>query len=99
MNGSAEVIENVAKTRGAMGYSGMGYKTDKVNWLKVSAKKGGEGVEPGIEAARSGKYPVSRKLYLYTVGEPAGDVKAYIDWILSPAGQKIVEEQGFVPLH
>ena len=98
MNGSAEVIENVAKTRNAMGYSGMGYKTDKVNWLKVSAKKGGEAVEPGIDAARSGKYPISRKLYLYTVGEPTGEVKAYIDWILGPAGQKIVEEQGFVPL-
>src|SRR4051812_3596243 len=98
MNGSAEVIENVSTTRGAMGYSGMGYKTDKVNWLKVSAKKGGDAVEPGVEAARSGKYLISRKLYLYTVGEPTGDVKAYIDWILSSAGQKIVEEQGFVPL-
>jgi phosphate transport system substrate-binding protein len=98
MNGSAEVIENIAKTRNGMGYSGMGYKTDKVNWLKISAKKGGEAIEPGIDVARSGKYPISRKLYLYTVGEPTGEVKAYIDWIMGPAGQKIVEEQGFVPL-
>jgi phosphate transport system substrate-binding protein len=98
MNGSAEVVENVSKTAGAMGYSGMGYKTDKVNWLKVSNKKGEPAVEPGVEAARSGKYPVSRKLYLYTAGEPTGEVKAYIDWILSPAGQKVVEQEGFVPL-
>ena len=98
LNGSAEVIENVAKTRNAIGYSGMGYKTGKVNWLKVSAKKGQPGVEPGVEAARSGKYPISRRLYMYTVGEPSGEVKAYIDWILSPAGQKIVEQEGFVPL-
>jgi phosphate transport system substrate-binding protein len=39
MNGSAEVVENVAKTPTALGYSGMGYKIDKVNWLKVSNKR------------------------------------------------------------
>jgi phosphate transport system substrate-binding protein len=82
-----------------MGYSGMGYKTDKVNWLKVSKSKGEPAVEPGIDVARNGKYPISRKLYLYTAGEPTGEVKEYIQWILSPAGQKIVEQEGFVPLH
>jgi len=40
MNGSAEVVENVAKTPTGLGYSGMGYKTPNVNWLKVSIKKG-----------------------------------------------------------
>lgn len=98
MNGSSEVIENVAKTPRGMGYSGMGYKTDKVNWLKVSKKKGEPGVAPGIEVARNGQYPIARKLYIYTAGEPTGEAKAYIDWILSPAGQKIVEQEGFVPL-
>ena len=98
MNGSAEVVENVARTPLGLGYSGMGYKTDHVNWLKVSNKKGEPGIEPGTEVARSGKYPIARKLYLYTAGEPTGEVKAYIDWILSPAGQKIVEQEGFVPL-
>lgn len=98
MNGSAEVVENVSKTATALGYSGMGYKTPKVNWLKVSNKKGESGVEPGVDVARSGKYPISRKLYLYTAGAPTGEVKAYIDWILSPAGQKIVEQEGFVSL-
>ena len=98
MNGSSEVVENIAKTPLAMGYSGMGYKIDKVNWLKVSSKKGEPGIAPGIEVARTGKYPISRKLYLYTAGEPTGEVKAYIEWILSPTGQKIVEQEGFVPL-
>lgn len=98
MNGSAEVIENVARTPSALGYSGMGYKTAAVNWLKISTKKGEPGVEPGVEAARTGKYPISRKLYIYTPGEPQGEVKAFIDWVLSPAGQKIVEQEGFVPL-
>jgi phosphate transport system substrate-binding protein len=99
MNGSSEVIENVARTPTAIGYSGMGYKTPAVNWLKISSKKGEPGVEPGVEAARSGKYPISRKLYMYTAGEPQGEVKAFIDWVLSPEGQKLVESEGFVPLH
>ena len=98
MNGSAEVVENVARTPNALGYSGMGYKTPQVNWLKVSKKKGEPGVEPGPEVARSGKYPIARKLYLYTAGEPQGELKAYLEWIRSPAGQKIVEEEGFVSL-
>jgi phosphate transport system substrate-binding protein len=98
MNGSAEVVENVAKTPTGLGYSGMGYKTPKVNWLKVSNRKGEPGVEPGTEVARSGKYPIARKLYVYTAGEPKGEIKAYIDWCLGPAGQRIVEQEGFVPL-
>jgi phosphate transport system substrate-binding protein len=98
LNGSSEVVEQVAKTRTAIGYSGMGYKTDKVNWLKVSSKKGEPGLEPGTEAARTGAYPISRKLYLYTAGEPSAEAKGFIDWILSPAGQKIVEKEGFVPV-
>lgn len=99
MNGSSEVVENVSKTPSALGYSGMGYKTPGVNWLKVSNKKGEPGIEPGADVARSGKYPISRKLYIYTAGEPTGELKEYIEWILSPAGQKIVEKEGFVPLN
>jgi phosphate transport system substrate-binding protein len=98
MNGSSEVVENVSKTTTAMGYSGMGYKTPRVNWLKISPRKSEPAFEPGVDMARSGKYPIARKLYLYTAGEPAGEVKAYIDWILSPDGQKIVEKEGFVAL-
>ena len=98
MNGSSEVVENVAKTKTALGYSGMGYKIPGVNFLHVSAKKGEPAVEPGIEAARSGSYPISRKLYIYTAGEPTGEAKAFIDWVISDDGQKVVAKEGFVPL-
>jgi len=98
LNGSSEVVENVAKTPTGLGYSGMGYKTPNVNWLHISAKKGEPAVEPGTEAARSGSYPISRKLYIYTAGEPSAEAKAFIDWILSAEGQKIVAQEGFVPL-
>jgi phosphate transport system substrate-binding protein len=83
----------------AIGYSGMGYKTPHVNWLKVSPKKGEPAIEPGVESARTKSYPISRGLYLYTAGAPDGEIKAFLDWIKGPDGQKIVEKEGFVPLH
>jgi phosphate transport system substrate-binding protein len=98
MNGSQEVVENVANTDAGMGYSGMGYKMERVNWLKVSNKKGEPGIEPGVEAARAGTYPIARKLYLYTAGEPNADIKSFIEWVKGPEGQAIVTENGFVPL-
>jgi phosphate transport system substrate-binding protein len=96
LTGSSEVIEFVAKTPTAVGYSGMGYKNDKVNWLAVAKKKGDKAVLPGHDAAKDGSYPIARKLYLYTIGEPTGEIKKYIDWILSKEGQAIVEKEGFV---
>jgi phosphate transport system substrate-binding protein len=43
-------------------------------------------------------YPLARPLYVYTLGAPEGEVKRYIDWMLSPAGQHLVEESGYVPV-
>jgi phosphate transport system substrate-binding protein len=96
LTGSSEVVEFVAKTPTAIGYSGMGYKNDKVNWLAVSKKKGEKAILPGHDAAKDGTYPIARKLYLYTIGEPTGEIKKYIDWIVSKDGQAIVEKEGFV---
>ena len=99
LNGSAEVVETISKTPTSIGYSGMGYKNDSVSWLKVSAKKGEPGVEPGIDSARNGSYPIARKLYLYTTGQPTGELKAFIDWCLGADGQAVVAKEHFVPLH
>jgi phosphate transport system substrate-binding protein len=43
-------------------------------------------------------YAIARDLYMYTAGEPAGTVKVYLEWILSPEAQDIVAELGFVPI-
>lgn len=98
MNGSKEVVELVASTKTAIGYSGMGYATPSVKMLKLSAKKGEPSVAPTAAAALDKTYPLARSLQVYTLGEPQGEIKKYIDWMLSPAGQKIVEESGYVPV-
>jgi phosphate transport system substrate-binding protein len=98
MNGSKEVVELVAATKTAIGYSGMGYATPAVKMLKLATKKGDAAIEPSVANTLSKAYPLARSLLIYTLGEPEGQTKAYIDWILSPAGQKIVEENGYVPV-
>jgi ABC-type phosphate transport system substrate-binding protein len=97
-SGSKDVVELVSKTPNAIGYSGMGYATDDVNMLKVSRKKGEPGVAPTMESATSGTYPLARKLYVYTLGEPTGALRHYIEWIKSSEGQAVVEEIGYVPI-
>ena len=97
-SGSKDVVALVAKTPCAIGYSGMGYKTDDVKWLKVSKKKGETGIAPSLETAVNGTYPISRPLFIYTPGEATGAVKDFIDWCNGPEGQKIVNDVGFVPL-
>jgi len=98
MNGSKEVVELVTSTKTAIGYSGMGYATPDVKMVKLSSKAGSPAVAPTAAAALDKSYPLARSLQVYTLGEPQGEVKKYIDWMLSPAGQKIVEENGYVPL-
>jgi phosphate transport system substrate-binding protein len=82
----------VAKTPGAIGYVGHGYVTDAVKAVPV------DGVSASKNTVLSGKYPYSRPLFMYTNGPAQGASKEFIDYLLSPAGQKIVEEEGFVGL-
>jgi phosphate transport system substrate-binding protein len=98
LSGSKEVVELVGSTLTAIGYSGMGYATTAVKMLKVAKAKGEPPVAPTVAAVHDKSYPLARSLHVYTLGEPQGAVKAYIDWILSDAGQKVVEESGYVPL-
>jgi phosphate transport system substrate-binding protein len=97
-SGSKDVVALVAHTPSAIGYSGMGYKTDEVKVLKVSRKKGEPGVEPTVENTKNGSYPITRPLQIYTAGAPTGLVKEYLDWIVSAEGQQVVLDQGYVPL-
>ena len=98
LNGSKEVVELVGTTPTAIGYSGMGYATAAVKMLKVAPKAGAPAVAPTVAAVHDKSYPLARSLHLYTLGEPQGAVKQYIDWILSDAGQKVVEDSGYVPV-
>lgn len=98
MNGSKDVVELVSRTPGAIGYSGLGYNTPNVKMLRVSRRRGEKGVLPCVATTLDKSYPISRPMFMYTPGAPPQHIKDYLDWILSPAGQKIVELTGYVPL-
>lgn len=98
LHGSKDVVEVVGRTHCAIGYSGMGYATDHVKMLKVATASDAPYYAPNLENVLAKSYPIARPLYMYSLGEPTGEAKAYLDWILSPEGQNIVQELGFVPL-
>lgn len=97
MHGSKDVVETVHKTPSAIGYSGLAYATDEVRMVPVSTD-GGAPVVPSVATASDRTYPIARPLFMYTAGQPAGAIKEYMDWILSAAGQKIIEEKGYAPV-
>lgn len=98
MNGSSEVVDLVENTPCAIGYSGLAYATEGVEMPCISATEGGECVEPSIETAIDGSYPIARSLLMYTAGEPEGAVGEYLAWILGDEGQCIALELGYAPV-
>lgn len=86
------VVSAVESTPGAIGYAGLGYITPGVNVVRVDK------VNPTIETVKNGSYKLSRKLYMYTNGKATGTVGSFIGWLQSAAGQKIVEDQGFISI-
>jgi phosphate transport system substrate-binding protein len=86
------IVQAVSKNRYAIGYIGLGYINKSIKPLTVN------GIEATIENAFSKTYPVSRPLYMYTNGKPTGETAKYVNFVLSPAGQKLVAKDGYVPV-
>jgi len=88
----------VRQNPNAIGYDGLGYVTPDMKTVAVSVGPGQPYYPPTVETVNAGEYPIARDLYIYTAGEPQGQIKTYLEWILSPAAQQIVLELGFVPI-
>lgn len=101
MPSTSAIVQSVSQDKWSIGYVGLGYAEDakdKAKVLKVKENKDAPAVEPSEETVASGAYPIARALYFYTNGEPKELVKDVVDFVLSPAGQKIVRETGYVPV-
>ena len=86
------IVQAVSKNPNAIGYIGLGYMDNSVKMLSVN------GITGSKETTLNKTFPVSRPLYMYTPVKPAGDVKKFLDYVVSNKGQKLVEEEGFIPL-
>jgi phosphate transport system substrate-binding protein len=98
MPSSVGITSEIQRNPHAIGYDGLGYVTEHEKMIGVAQDAGSPYVLPSVPSASDGSYPISRGLYMYTAGEPAGDIASYITWIKGPTGQQIVADLGFVPL-
>jgi len=95
---SQAIADEVASNPAAIGYYGMGYENPQNATVAIAKTAAGPFIKPSEETVRSGAYPISRPLLLYSHGEPAGVVKAFVEFMLSPEGQAVVRKIDFVPL-
>ena len=86
------IVDEVKSDSNAIGYVGLGYESASIKVVAI------DGVKASVESVTSGKYLLSRPLNMISNGAPKAIAKVYVDWILSAAGQKIVKDQGFVPV-
>lgn len=100
--GSASVVQSVATSPTALGYSGIGYKAAGVRTLKLARKAGGPAAEPTAENALAGRYPLSRTLYVYVNKPPNRPLprleSEFLHLVLSRLGQQIVIKDGYIAL-
>ena len=90
---SGSIITAVSGNKKAIGYVGFGYISNSVHGVSIN------GVPPTIDNGKTGKFPVSRKLFMF-VNEKKFSKEAsdFVSYVISPKGQGIVKEEGFIPL-
>ncbi|MHB1051270.1 MAG: phosphate ABC transporter substrate-binding protein [Bacteroidota bacterium] len=92
MPGAQALVRAVAQDSAGIGYSTSAYIQD-VKTLAV------DGITPSVDNVRNGTYPIARYFYLYTPFIPEGNIKIFIDWVISEEGQDIVQKSGYIPLY
>lgn len=98
LNNSSQIVDQIANNINALGYFGMGYTSKSIKEIKVAKDKKDPYQAPTVSNIKTKKYTISRPLQVYTKGEPTGNIKKYIAYLLGTDGQKLVRKAGFVPL-
>jgi phosphate transport system substrate-binding protein len=97
MPGTAAVVNAVSKDPNGIGFGGAAYAKG-IKFAKIKKDAGAQAYDPTPENIKAGNYPVTRYLYLYLRTRPTGDIKKFVDWILSDEGQGIVTNVGYFPI-
>ncbi len=101
MNGTSQIVEAVRADRTGIGYIGLGHARAArgLRVVRLALREGGEYADPTNPAhIAEGKYPIIRTLNQYIDGMPEGRIKDFLSFEVSPEGQKIMSEMGFVPI-
>lgn len=96
MPGTSAIADSVEADQTGIGYVGVGYVRDGITPLEIATEESVTYVSPlDAEKVNTGDYPLARPLYFYTNGAPEGEMREYLEWILSSEGQEVVQEAGF----
>jgi len=96
---SEGIIAEVRDNPNAIGYDSLGYITSDVKLVGISSlEEPMNFILPSLETVSNHTYLLSRNLYMYTLDEPEGLVKTYLDWIMGPEAQEIAHKLGFMPV-
>ena len=96
---SEGIIAEVRDNPNAIGYDSLGYITSDVKLVGISSlEEPMNFILPSLETVSNQMYLLSRNLYMYTLDEPEGLVKTYLDWIMGPEAQEIAHKLGFMPV-
>ncbi len=97
MPGTASVVNAVLKEKFGIGYGGAAYAKG-LKILKIKKSADAAAVAPDKQTVTSGTYPLARPLFFYLKGKASGDIKTFVDWVLSDEGQAVVTKVGYYPL-
>jgi len=97
MPGTAAVVNAVSKEKNAIGYGGAAYAKG-IRIIPVKKDAASPAVAPDLAHVQDGSYPLARPLFFYLRNKPAGELKSFIDWVLSKDGQEIVSKVGYFPI-
>lgn len=95
--GTAAIVNAVKKDKNSIGYGGAAY-AEGVKDCKVKKDDKSPAIAPTAATIKNKTYPITRYLYMYLKSRPTGETKAFVDWILSPEGQGVIEGIGYFPL-
>ncbi len=95
--GTAAIVNAIAKDKNGIGYGGAAYGKG-IKFCAMKADDKSPAFKPDLEHVKSGSYPLSRFLYWYLRNKPSGEIKKFVDFVLSDEGQKIVTEVGYFPV-
>ena len=92
VNSNGAMKTAIAQDARAIGYVGIGHLDASIAGVAI------DGHVPSQENAAKGEYPVVRDLFMNTKGEPTGLTAAFVDYVFSEPGAKIIEKSGYIPL-
>lgn len=96
--GTAAVVNAVARDKTAIGYGGAAYAKG-IKVLRIKKDAGSPAIAPSAATVKDGSYALARNLFFYVRNKPTGEIKEFIDWVLSAQGQAVVVKVGYFPIH